>query len=84
MKRLVVEGTVEERLLGVRRALAVDQPSTTGKSMSTGAELCGARAMDAEEMAAESGEEDADENCRRTARLKMLEKLFLWNRKAES
>ena len=70
MKRLVIEGTVEERLLGVRRTLAVDQPITTGT------QLCGARAMDAEESGAQSHEHDADENRRRKQRYEMLEELF--------
>lgn len=88
VKRLVIEDTVEERLLGVRRSLAVDQTPNE-----TGTQLCGARVMDAEESAAkprakpkprrgrnyasdDAEEAGEDEDRRRKQRLEMLEKLF--------
>lgn len=83
MKRFIIEGTVEERLLGVRRTLAVD------KQTKTGTQLCGARAMDVENNAsnprskpkkggkkADDEEDVGDEDRRRHQRFEMLEKLF--------
>jgi hypothetical protein len=46
VKRFVMQGTVEERLLGVRCSLGVD------RGPATGTQLCGASALAVEEMAA--------------------------------
>lgn len=65
MKRFVMEGTVEERLISVRRALAIDRNST----ISTG--LCGASLLDKEES---RGSKTL--NAKRRQRVEMMEKLF--------
>lgn len=74
VKRFVMQGTVEERLLGVRRSLGVDRPQT-------GTQLCGASVLAAEEMAAlrapkNGGVSEDLDSARRQQRVAMLEKLF--------
>lgn len=77
VKRLVVEGSVEDRLLSVRRSLAVDQPDAEA-----GTQLCGARVLDAEAADAAAprrdGEDSAldDEDGKNQKRMELLEALF--------
>lgn len=74
VKRFVIEDTVEERLLGVRRALAVDRPSE-------GTQVCGDSAFDDDERpskrARRAEEQEAyDENAQRQQRVESLAILF--------
>jgi SNF2 family DNA or RNA helicase len=77
VKRLVIEGTVEERLLGVRRSLAADDGST--------GTICGASALDDDETKRPAKRarttETQDDGIRlddgnRQRRVEMLEELF--------
>lgn len=77
VKRFVMQDTVEERLLGVRRSLNVDRPSA-------GTQICGASVLADEEKqvastakrrATGNGSEDLDD-AKRQMRVEMMEKLF--------
>lgn len=71
VKRLVIEGTVEERLLGVRRSLAADSGSV--------GTICGASALDDDETQRPSKRartSDTLDDGNRQRRVEMLEELF--------
>jgi DNA repair protein RAD5 len=71
VKRLVIEGTIEERLLGARRSLAVDRSST--------GTICGAIALDDEETkrpAKRARTEDTLDDSTLQQRVEMFEKLL--------
>jgi len=74
VKRFVVEDTVEERLLGVRRALAIDRP-TEGTQVDHSSTL----SFDEDrpsKRARKEGQETYDDNAKRQQRIEMLEALF--------
>jgi len=67
VKRFVMQDTVEERLLGVRRSLGVDRPSA-------GTQICGASVLADEERTVLKS--DKLDDAKRQMRVEMLEKLF--------
>jgi len=74
VKRFVMQDTVEERLLGVRRSLGVDRPSA-------GTQICGASVLADEEKTAKkadnrSSTNDELDDAKRQLRVETLEKLF--------
>jgi hypothetical protein len=74
VKRFVMQDTVEERLLGVRRSLGVDRPSA-------GTQICGASVLAGEEKVAQKadkrgGSKEVLDDAKRQMRVETLEKLF--------